>query len=89
MQGQETTDNRALYVGIDVSKEQLDVSAGDAAMRFANGTAGIAALRRWLRGRGPVHAVVEATGRYHHDPRSSRGQAFGGRWTRPGLGSRW
>lgn len=57
-------------VGIDVSKETLDVSVvlggKPIAKQFANGDAGHRALVEWLRHRkaGLVHAGLEATGRY-------------------------
>lgn len=57
-------------IGIDVSKETLDVSVfvgGKAlAKQFANTEAGFAQLISWLAHRklGQVHACMEATGRY-------------------------
>lgn len=54
------------HVGIDVSKERLDVRSlpGDEAFSVANDPEGIDALVGRLRGTGPELVVLEATGRY-------------------------
>jgi transposase len=56
----------ALYVGIDVSKDKLDLARSDrdGVAAYANDAAGIAAVVRLLAGAGPALAVVvvEATG---------------------------
>lgn len=58
------------YLGIDVSKAQLDVALQiGTALRtasFANTPAGFKKLRNWLKKRhnAPVHACLEATGTY-------------------------
>lgn len=61
-----TTSGAALYVGIDVSKDKLDLARSDAdgVASFANDAAGIAAIVRRLAEAGPALAVVviEATG---------------------------
>ena len=59
-------------VGIDVSKDELDVSAQSAAVvhtaRFANTSAGHRQLLKWLgRLRGVVRIALEATGLYSLD----------------------
>ena len=56
----------ALYVGIDVSKEKLDLARSDrdGVVAYANDAAGVAAVVRLLADAGPALAmvVVEATG---------------------------
>lgn len=54
------------YVGIDVSKAQLDVACLPvaAAQQYANEAAGIKALIEWLRGYGATRIVLEASGGY-------------------------
>ena len=53
-----------LYVGIDVSKERLDLARSDseAVRTFANDAAGVAAVVDLLGAAGPVVVVVESTG---------------------------
>jgi transposase len=54
------------YVGIDVSKDALDVAmAGEPSHQIANDAAGIAALVAQLRDAGVTLIVLEATGTYH------------------------
>lgn len=55
-----------LYVGIDVSKDRLDVAVrpGTEAWSEGNGPEGIARLVERLRGMGPTLVVLEATGGY-------------------------
>ena len=58
----------AVYVGIDISSEHLDLCAPSiAGKRFANTRTGRAALVRLLVKVGPVHVVCEATGGYERD----------------------
>jgi transposase len=63
--------DRDYAVGIDVSKDWIDVERADGAggieaRRFDNDAAGHRALCRWLRQReGSARVVVEATGSYH------------------------
>ncbi len=54
------------FVGIDVSKDHLDIHVRPAAeaRRFANTDVGQAAAVAWLRDRAPVLIVLEATGGY-------------------------
>jgi transposase len=54
------------WVGIDVSKDWLDVARGgdDPGARFANDEGGVAALREALAARPPQGIVLEATGGY-------------------------
>jgi transposase len=61
-----TTPTPALYVGIDVSKDSLDVHVRPAglAFRLANDEGGIAALVDRLRRSPPAALVLEATGGY-------------------------
>lgn len=57
-----------MFVGIDVSKDHLDVHlrpAGEA-FRVANDEAGVAALAARLAAAGPALVVLEATGGYEH-----------------------
>lgn len=53
-----------LYVGIDVSKEKLDLARSDSekVRTFANDAAGVAAVVALLEAAGPVMVVAEATG---------------------------
>lgn len=54
-----------VYVGIDVSKAQLDVAVlGTAPAQFPNTPAGHDALLAWLKPQGPALIVVEPTGGY-------------------------
>ena len=55
-----------VYVGIDVSKDSLDVAvhASDKQWQFSNDTAGITKLCRMLVKIGPALVVFEATGGY-------------------------
>jgi transposase len=54
------------FIGIDVSKDFLDVHVRPAALRqrFANTTAGIAELVAWVRPHAPERIVFESTGPY-------------------------
>ena len=54
-------------IGIDISKDQLAAfRLSDGAERtFANSSAGLRALRRWIGRRMPARVVFEATGPYH------------------------
>jgi len=54
------------WVGIDVSKDWLDVARSGAAavVRYANDAAGVAAVREALVAQPPQGIVLEATGRY-------------------------
>lgn len=54
------------YIGIDASKERLDVAVGGSAqdLSFENTEAGIEALLKHLRGLDPALIVMEATGGY-------------------------
>ena len=55
-----------IYVGIDVSKAQLDVAASDGGRDSTPNTAvGIAALVARLKAQAPTLIVLEATGVYH------------------------
>lgn len=55
-----------MFVGIDVSKDQLDVAVHGqvATHRFANTRTGLNALVRWARSLSPTGIVLEATGGY-------------------------
>jgi transposase len=70
MQGKVLPEPNAMtpvYVGIDVSKEFLDVylhPSGET-LRVVNDRNGIKRLKRRLAGLEGVHAVLEATGKYH------------------------
>jgi len=57
----------AVYAGIDVSKDWLDVCVHPAGTgwRLANSRDGLRRLKRVLSGHGVVLAVLEATGKYH------------------------
>ncbi|MCB1547895.1 MAG: IS110 family transposase [Hyphomicrobiaceae bacterium] len=54
------------FVGVDVSKDQLDVCLlpGNEARAFANSPAGQAELVAWLQGKPPCAIVIESTGGY-------------------------
>lgn len=54
----------ALYVGIDVSKDKLDLARCDcdAVLTFGNDAAGVAAVVRLLADAAPASVVIEATG---------------------------
>lgn len=54
----------SVYVGIDVSKDSLEVSLGDkgASMRFGNDDQGISAMLDWLAGHSVAVVLMEATG---------------------------
>jgi transposase len=56
-----------VFIGIDVSKTQLDVAVCDATQvwAFANTPAGIRQLVDWLVPHRPALVVMEATSRYH------------------------
>jgi transposase len=62
------------WLGIDIAKESfvahLLTGGRPAAGSFANTPAGLGQLQRWLTKRtaGPVHACLEATGRYSEGP---------------------
>jgi transposase len=55
-----------VYIGIDVSKENLDVASDDGALeaRFSNDELGHAQLAERLRGLSPALVVMEATGNF-------------------------
>ena len=62
-QGESMT--QAFYVGIDVSKSQLDVALGQSTTRsFRNTTAGIDDLIAWLGQQEVARIVIESTGIY-------------------------
>jgi transposase len=70
MQGKEASEqaaNAKSSVGIDVSKDRLDVCVWPTGERLsvANTTAGIRRLKRWLQGFDLALVVVEATGKWH------------------------
>lgn len=56
-----------MYVGIDVSKEWLDVyfHPTGSRLRVPNDAAGLRSLKRKLAGLGAVQAIMEATGKFH------------------------
>ena len=70
------------YVGIDVSKETLDVAvhATDRRWRFANSDKGITETVSCLEELCPTLVVLEATGRYGVSP----GSCFGSVWRTTG-----
>lgn len=55
-----------IIIGIDISKDRLDVhrAADGARAAFSNDAQGLRRLVRWL-GPSPVRVIFEATGRYH------------------------
>ncbi|HEV2039402.1 MAG TPA: IS110 family transposase [Casimicrobiaceae bacterium] len=59
----------AITVGIDISKDSLDVALhpGGQTRRFANTRAGHTALLRWIGKQNLIRVVFEATGPYHRD----------------------
>ncbi len=59
-------EEKLAYVGIDVSKESLDLAVHDhhQIRRFANTSTGVGNVVRHLRSLGPALVVVEATGGY-------------------------
>ena len=59
----------AVFVGIDVALDKLDVARSDAhpVVTVANNPAGIAQLVQWLTPVAPATIVVEATGGLEHD----------------------
>ena len=59
-------ESRKVYVGVDVSKDNLDVAihSRSGTRRFANTDAGIKDVVGYVRGIGPVLVVMEATGGY-------------------------
>lgn len=59
--------SEAVFVGVDVSKDQLDVAVCDAAevRAFANTPTGIRQLVDWLLPQQPALVVMEATSCYH------------------------
>lgn len=59
----------AQSVGVDISKDTLDVHAhpGGASRRFGNNAKGFKALVAWLGGFEVLRVVFEPTGAYHHD----------------------
>jgi len=70
MQGKvllERSAEEPMYVGIDVSKEWLDVYFHPAGsrLRVSNDAAGLRSLKRKLAGLGAVQAIMEATGKFH------------------------
>ncbi|WP_366140092.1 transposase, partial [uncultured Jannaschia sp.] len=56
-------------IGVDVSKDCLDACHAGASdhRAFSNDTSGLTALCRWVRERGDVLVVFEASGAYHRD----------------------
>jgi transposase len=62
-------ENSSIFVGIDVSKAQLDVSVGPTGERnsFTNDPAGISSLIEWLRPFNPTLIVLEATGKLERE----------------------
>lgn len=58
--------SKKLYVGVDISKDHLDVATepDGESCRFANDPAGIDRLINWLDQRQPTLVVLEATGGY-------------------------
>ena len=69
--------NEVKYVGIDVSKENLDVEIlpGGEAQSFASEKGGVEALVSWLVSVKPALVVLEATGGYHVHVASALGAA--------------
>jgi transposase len=61
------TQSSAETIGVDVSKDHLDVALypADAAKRFTNDTKGHRSLIAWLTSRQVERVVFEATGPYH------------------------
>jgi transposase len=59
-----------VYVGIDISKDSLDVAihASDKQWRFSNDHSGITKLCKMLGKLGPALVVFEATGGYGNAP---------------------
>jgi transposase len=66
MSEQQSAASVVRFVGVDVSKEKLDVAVlpGGELRDFANDTAGVAELVAWLGSFGPAAIVLEATGGY-------------------------
>lgn len=56
---------KKLYVGVDVSKNQLDVAANNnVTFSASNDEKGLSKLLKWLKKRKPTLIVIEATGGY-------------------------
>jgi transposase len=58
------------YLGIDVSKDKLDVFLNKLTGQFQNNAAGFKALVSWLKKKkvfSGLHACLEATGKYGHE----------------------
>lgn len=56
-----------IYVGVDVAKKTLDISAEDQSLQISNNLSGFRFLHQWLRKHHPsrdIHLVCEATGGY-------------------------
>jgi len=65
--GEDDVMSTTCFIGIDVSKDQLDtaIRPTKAKMRFANNDQGIDALIQQIQPLKPTLIVMEATGRYH------------------------
>ena len=65
--GEDDTMSSELFIGIDVSKDRLDISVRptDQCLSFANTDTGLDDLIRTLSELSPTLIVMEATGRYH------------------------
>ncbi|USN99187.1 MAG: IS110 family transposase [Phycisphaeraceae bacterium] len=63
------TDQDAVYVGVDVARDKLDIARSDTgeAVNFSNNAEGIAGLLALLEEAGPTLVVIEATGGYERD----------------------
>lgn len=59
--------DQASYVGIDVSKQRIDVAAVPGGETMSAAMADLNSLRAWLKKRTPRLIVVEATGGYERD----------------------
>ncbi len=70
-------DSKPAYVGIDVSKDNLDlaVQSHHEIRRFANTATGISNIIRRMRDLGPVLVVMEATGGYEISLAAALGEA--------------
>lgn len=54
----------AVYIGIDISKRELELARGGRSLHHPNDAPGISAVLRELRAVGTAHVVVEASGGY-------------------------